>query len=604
MQKQFSRFYTGSKGTNHDIEGTLMPPEKFREKRNARLLGDTHSGVSSYCEGFTDLGKLPGVSDVVVLKFRMSGEPETNVSLSFNVNVDGTPHAFSMTYNYEDPDQAHRAISDEINTQLNGQNIFAASIGTSIFIWFDNQSANALSVTVTNVISSFRYSININSTQSDTVHPMAYWSSNKESIILSVIPTSEASDETTDVETTQTLCQLYKITYDDDGTEESIKLLYNNFLNYRLWKKPFIRGVVENGCIHRIYLTEGLNPFRSFNVNEPNLFAIAPDTTRITPSLVMSPPEIIKMTSGGFLPTGAIQYTYRIFGNNGSVSPVAPFSNMIYLPEGDLNKDSFQMTGGALQTLSGKSVEIRIDGVNVEYERIQIIALYREAESATTDSEIIYDAPIEKGEITITHSTKGDGLAISIEEIFEENKAWDKAEVIEVHENHLIAADLKSDFSSANNFDALIKQYDNTGQTYNSRFNPDPDTFKYLPNTLTNAAGTIPLRVHGGESDGWASGNGIRFVYEIDDYLVDAGKPYITPPLIDTWGQIGAPINSSFFGVNAKKQGVLQRSLEPNSQQNSLVTDLYFNNHYEGHTNPLMVQSLPVISKVKHIGLE
>lgn len=581
MQKH-SKVYTGHKGTNFDTHEIGMPDGQIREKRNTRMTG-SNTSVSSYIEGHSDTNLLLDISNVLSLVLDETKLiPQTTYTLSFTLDFTtlADPEAISVSFLYESLESAYNSLAKAISET---DNYIGSTIGNEVLVAYnhpDITTTNYGSVTISNVVSNianvFTYT-EISASCAD-LYPLSYWSLNNETVLLTVVPTQDVV-QGNDV---NSLVQIWLLKDGGNGTFISKDLKYNNNLNYVLTKKPIMKAIIENGCIHRVYITEGRQPLRSFNISNKKTFAVPPETASVTPQSVLPSIEVIGMEDGGLLPTGAVQYTYRIIGVNGSISVNAPLSNVIYLPPGAMTERSFLMYGDEPETISNKQVTLRLDGVDIEYDRIQIIAVYRQAEFAITDIEVIYDGIIETGELTVIHSRKGDGTPLTVGELLLDNKVWDIAETLEIHENHLLAADITGKLDTLNVFDAILRQYDELGNTYTQRFNPNPALYRFCKDESVNIFGNNPKWIHGGQSDGWENGNGVKMWYHIDEAIVDEGYRhrgggYSTDTDIE-----------DMYGVDDNNNGILTRNFEPGRAKDPKVSDLHYGGYVQGSNNPLM----------------
>ncbi len=584
MQRH-SKPYTGHLGTNYDADEIGIPEGQARLKRNSRLTG-SNSKVSTYIEGHTDANLSLSMSNnllitVIDSKWALIGFQQGILyEFTFDIVKDtGGTFNVSVSTTFESIDKFYLVLAQAIRDA----GLVAGSVGQNVKVAYndeDDPSAdNSGVLTMGNFIgiSSSFFNTETFSISVKDLFPVAYKSQNEEAILLTLIPTYEPLNKIP-----YSLCQIWRITYNAEGLPIKRELKYNDYLNYALDKKPFIKGVIENGCIERIYISDGRQNLRSFNINQKDIFGTPVKSSTISPESPLPTPDVLKIENGGLLPTGAVQYTYRVVSANGGVSLTAPFSNVVYLPEGSMTDPSIDMYGNEPEIISGKSVNVRINAIDLQFERIQIIAIYRQTELAITDTEIIYDGVIETGEVNLVHSRKGDGAVLNVFELFTDNKIWNINEVMEIHENHLIVADVTGIKESLNTLDHVVRQYDVNGDTYSGNFNPDPDTYKYCLDEAENVNGGNALLVQGGQSDGYATGNGIKIWYQMDEALVDDGLQGSQP-----WGNGNIDLKTA-FGVDTIKSGRLLRNYNPGVAASERVSDLFYGDYYEGSNNPLM----------------
>lgn len=162
-----------------------------------------------------------------------------------------------------------------------------------------------------------------------------------------------------------------------DPLDPNEHLVYSEKLN--LVKEAYITKVVSNietDKIGRIYFNDRRNPIRAFN--------LLADFPMNTPLSYLSGNEdvyfpeirIIDVIDGGSIPSGAVvQYFFRFRGgDSGNQSTISPGSGLVLTTEkGSKSVEANGNYQGTELHDKGKSIRLRIEGLDTTYESIEII---------------------------------------------------------------------------------------------------------------------------------------------------------------------------------------------------------------------------------------
>jgi hypothetical protein len=171
-------------------------------------------------------------------------------------------------------------------------------------------------------------------------------------------------------------------------------LLYNGKLNLSAqYPIEDIIGFYENDDIIKVYWTDHFNYFRFCNLADPDLSSRDPEEFNIVQAMDMPIPTYEKITSGD-IPVGVIQYAYRYYKLNGPSSNFSTCSQIIPLADISLImnntktfKGSDRLNADGTPKSSGKGIMMKITGADLNYDRIEIVAIHY---AALNEEPVIY----------------------------------------------------------------------------------------------------------------------------------------------------------------------------------------------------------------------
>lgn len=293
---------------------------------------------------------------------------------------------------------------------------------------------------------------------------------------------------------TKGLGQIWELTYNEITKLTSIKLLYNNYLNFSVdfpIAPSATIGRYETENIQRIYWTDFNNPVRSLNAKDPNLMALDVDLLNLRSSIQMSVPTLYDVISNGAVNNirkdATYQVAYRLLKNNGGITNYSVLSNIIY-PVG-VNTNDFSSASPFFSSIEGstgtfnKSFEFEVQGVDTKYDIIEFIIIIREAPNNSTFSIFKYEEQIINSRDTITSIFRNDTAnftEITLSEFLIENTAFTHAKTIETKDNRLFFANVKNDLIS------YLDTYDTRTFRFKQNSNIIPLKLYETDNTITN----------------------------------------------------------------------------------------------------------------------
>lgn len=340
---------------------------------------------------------------------------------------------------------------------------------------------------------------------------------------------------------------IHKLVFDVNGELISQEVIYGNALAFQDTNKLIVRGIIENNCVQRLVWTDNINPLRTINVLDDNLSALSLESLSATPQYQLSHP-IVTNVSAGSLPTGMYEYGYKLLSEGGADTSVSPLSNLVPVGLGDFENDSFDMVGDIAigADNSGKSLQVTVKGLDQNFDKIKIYVIYYANNLAGAGQLFeVTEESFSGNEFTFTHSDLDLSSPLILEEFTVQNNTWRFCKAIEVKDNILFAANLRS-LPESFTFDSEIKRYkgistattsDPKLQTISARTDNAAASSGLLTNDSTFSNSThrywqLPIkdskdstkfrRILGGHTDNFdTSENGIRVSFHMEDRIAE-----------------------------------------------------------------------------------
>jgi hypothetical protein len=244
---------------------------------------------------------------------------------------------------------------------------------------------------------------------------------------------------------------IYKVEFDLVlNTADSELVYYDSELNFSTAHPIEAVGRYETDSIQRLYWTDNFNPPRTINIADPNVLSLNPDDLNINPSITFSRPSITTVSDGGSLPSGMYQYAYRLrnIGTEGAVTRFSPLSGLVHVVEASEGEDYWtyssdpeittEYVGNEPGVMCQKAVTIQIDNIDLDYEYIEVAAIFRTTKEGVSNSYIFTSKKLTSSSITVKHSSNIDivGL-VSITELTSHTLRVERAKTLEAKDNRL-----------------------------------------------------------------------------------------------------------------------------------------------------------------------
>jgi len=530
-------------GINKDFHKLTIPATQATHIENMRITTDTGSTTKSLInvEGTSHMIDFPDLSDV----YKVTSTSQSIITVQYSFNINGTLIIFNSTSDTEDLALDFNAAATS-NPTLNSLGITGISDkdGNSMLIYSNNGqtftcimvTSPALSTINISQILLYRTKANITIIGSFPIRDYIY-----------LITTTDSSS-------TGGSGQIWRYSYDTTGptTTSTLTLLYDNNINLTTQHPifpPAITGVYENVETIRLYWTDNFNKLRSFNVaDSTNGFALDPSLLDIEPPVDNDQAVLQKITSDGnnALYVGTYEATYRLKNSSG-VTKFGPLSNIVSivpLDEASFTGSNYtSYVGGGVGTKTNKNIHWKISGLDTDFERIEILIIYR---SALNGTPIIYKTHDEElpanGVYEFTYSGQEFIEELTINDFLEDRFAFTHCKTIAAKDMHLVVGNVrneKTDFTydarayihmkvgpvwdfiirdSQGNSTSWLANY---GADYNN-ISEDHDAIAPFNDSLTNGISSSTGYYAYNPDTGFLGGKGANITYEFGTEYVRA----------------------------------------------------------------------------------
>lgn len=586
------------KGIDQDIAKDKLPKDSYFDALNMRIITDT-GGTSG------DAQNIKGNVEKISFKF-ISGIYSVTASSAFisTTTSDITVTINGITSTYTGILNTFTTIADYINNDPAFQAIFVRAYTNegSIFndiptLYITLSSGQILTFAI--VSSTETFNINIYAPNTNSVQIVG-WVAMREDIIL--FTTSNSSPNPTN-----TLSQIWKLTYDKTTLNTNIELLYNNYLNlsleYPIANPGMIEARYETAILQNIYWTDNNSEPKVVNVADPNLYAVDPrllNLATITSPFIPIPTKVNQ--SGGGLKTGVHQVAYRLSKNSGGetnwflpsypinivqsdeeIDPIATFEfNTTY----ELINRGYEGGGADLipSLPTNKSINYKISGIDTNYTRIEIAHIYKKSFIAEYNINIVANEPVVTDTLSFTLSgLENDIVPVTFEEFNGFNEIFKKVGTITAKNNYLFLGNIQTTNKELNwdsrayrfNASGISDVLDDLGNSTNidssnwiladnhAAINPNDDPTS-TANYLYQSDGTTL----GGE------GPNIKYKFHTENVIID-NSPNLGG------GLNGTPPNGPYRDVSKFNKVYGLNSSSPIDQKyNSLSTFLSYHSPY------------------------
>lgn len=202
-----------------------------------------------------------------------------------------------------------------------------------------------------------------------------------------------------------------------------------------------VQGIIENECLNRIYFTDNVNPLRTLNLLNKNIYALTADELNISPKAQMNQPVLNSLLSGR-LPVGVYQYAYKYVNDNGAETGMSPLSNLMHIS--NQSSSSYkEYFGGAKGQLSGDGFAVKISNVDINYDNIELYALLWQSLDIPPVVAKVAKKSIITDAVTFKHTSFDNIIENGIEDVLIRSNTWDLCKDIAIKDNILFAANLR-----------------------------------------------------------------------------------------------------------------------------------------------------------------
>lgn len=425
---QFINTFQG--GMDKDLLKSILPKNKYIDARNIRLVTDKGSSTGALTNTFgnTQFKDIPDTYQVYKLTWASNGNTTITVNGQTTSSITTSGGILNTLATYT----ALSALSNF------GVSFSAAYSSTYVLIWGLTQNP-VITFGTGGVITSTLFVA-----AQATLEPIG-WTKIRDNIILF---TTNVSNSTGGVG------QIWKVTYNKQtiynspSTSATYTLLYNNDLKFTK-QKPICQlgqteGRYENSTTQNIYWTDNFNNLRRFNIADPQGFALDPTLLETSSPFSLSVPLLNKINdSGGSVPIGNWACAFRLKNTGGGTTTFSPISNPLKLI-GTASTGSFRdQFGTNAGSVSSKSITWDINGLDTDYDRIELAVLYWPNPQTLPTINVVFDEPISpSGNMSFTFTDTEDKIPITIDEFAESTATFTRCKTIFSKDNRLFVGNV------------------------------------------------------------------------------------------------------------------------------------------------------------------
>lgn len=258
------------------------------------------------------------------------------------------------------------------------------------------------------------------------------------------------NDELTSVGT------IWKLNIDDITKQHTLTLIYSNNLDFSAFypvPPSAITGRYESLEIQRIYWSDNYNKIRVLNCTQPQLMALDPSQLSVMPKVnyVQGILKSINTASPG-LDAGCYQFAYRLSRTLGSVTNYSELSLPVYLTT-NAESDPFQDYQGSLGS-TGKSITWKLDGLDLNYDTIETIVTYRNADNAVpTIVSMGTTTLLENMTFTYSDPSTTGYTEVTLEEFLLFNGTFTHAKTCDTKDNRLFWGNVRTPRKELESYD-------------------------------------------------------------------------------------------------------------------------------------------------------
>lgn len=447
-----------NKGMNKDLDPLILNKDGYEDALNLRLIGNkgTVSSLTNI-KGNALRSSIPNTT--AIHRVSIGGSGNTNITINGQTGASGSFNDSEDLYNY---------IISDVNYTNCLQNSNAAALNSNsyniyfneTYVYFVGALTGTTTITqntVTVAVSNFNLQLTSDYIPAQTDLYIIGSTCIRDNIYFFTTSTTTQNPGKSDP---TSVGQIWELLYDQISDTTTLSLLYNNFTNFTVYHPiphTAVLGRYENNSTQRIYWTDNYNRLRSFNVKDPQGFALNVDLLDVKPSVKFSKPILHEIKTGGSLPTGYYECVYRLKNTNGSITKFSPFSNSANIVSsseqtatGGGNFHTYYGNDGGTNT--GKSVTWKFEDLDTNYERIEVVVIFRDILGDVPSSiNIIADEPIPtSGNIFITHTGNEFPIILTLDELVAIDDTFTTCKTIATKDNRLFAANLKLERAELN----------------------------------------------------------------------------------------------------------------------------------------------------------
>jgi hypothetical protein len=472
---------TWNKGLNSDLSKLKPQQDSYLDGKNIRVVTDEGSSTLAIenIRGNVFSFKLPKVNNTYTINFiNLTGSVDITISRGLDSETFTIP-------NVEQKD--NEFIANELNTLIQASTILPyneyviAYFNSRYLVVYDflPQSLQSLTQEITLTTTPDCSTLRTNAVDNHTILGWGYYNDNL--VLISCNETSNSENPSGE----EGFVWDAKYIYLNDTTN-SIENIDGDYLNPAYHLKyagklnlsrqhaisKHLKCRYESADTVRIVWTDWHNNLRNMNIADPQVWATVEELLSYLPAHLPQKPIVTNIINGGSIPSGKIQYFYKLFTNQGAESSYSPLSNLLILTSAGGTNFGDPGNPPSGSTAIGKSVQITYSGLDTNYDTIRVgYVIYQTPDFP--EAFFFDEKPIpDDGVLVLVHNGNENDIPLgSATEIGNLNRPPEIFKTIDVVRNRLFAANAKTKyFDLDGEFDSRVYRYNSSqiANLYNS----------------------------------------------------------------------------------------------------------------------------------------
>ena len=493
---------TWNKGLNSDLSKLKPQQDSYLDAKNIRVITDEGSSTLAIenIRGNVFSFKLPKVNNTYKINFiNLTGSVDITISRGLNSETFTIP-------NVEQKD--NEFIANELNALIQASTLpykqyIIAYFNSRYLVVYDflPQSLQSLTQEITITTVPDCSALRTNAVDNHTILGWGYYNDNL--VLISCNETSNSEDPSGE----EGFVWDAKYIYLNDTTN-SIENIDGNYLNPAFHLKyagklnlsrqyainKHLKCRYESTNTVRIVWTDWYNNLRNMNIADPQVWATVEELLSYLPAHLPQKPIVTNIINGGGIPSGKIQYFYKLFTNQGAESSYSPLSNLLILTGAAGTNFAGPGNPPSGSTAIGKSVQITYSGLDTSYDIIRVgYVIYQTPDFP--EAFFFDEKPVpDDGVLVLVHNGNENDIPLgSSTEINNLNRPPEVFKTIDVVRNRLFAANAKTKyFDLDGEFDSRVYRY-NSSQVADLYNNDDTFGTPSVQIDYTTAIPTITI---------------------------------------------------------------------------------------------------------------
>jgi len=249
---------------------------------------------------------------------------------------------------------------------------------------------------------------------------------------------------------------VFKLQYDETTDSTTLTLVYAAYLNFTKYAPiapSAAIGRYESGEIQRIYWGDYYNKNKTLNVSDPQVMAMNPVLTGLSPSVNFDIPIMTNIITGS-LNVGTYELCYRLKQTLGAITNYSNLSNMVHLASPDIN-DFAAYEGSVPGSNSNKGIRFKISNIDTAYDTIEYIVAFRDSKTDVAKIYSLNEVSIpSSGIVSVDVTTLSTADEILLTDFLTIQSAFTHAKTVDTKDNRLFWGKVKTKRASLPNWDA------------------------------------------------------------------------------------------------------------------------------------------------------